>query len=316
MTSKRFLSFLFENFENFISVYRATKNWIETSLFLKGIINKSDLIFRNSNFIFSCDKNKRDIAKALVILAGRHSVKFSEEYRKINDLFWIIDKKKEIIYIPPAGIAFTLDSLDGLIFAETFVYDIHFVGFDLKDKVVVEAGAFVGDTALYYASKGAFVYSFEPEPNLYEKAIKNIELNPKLSKRIVIKNYAIGKDGFINFPIGLGGGGSAFSEATRGYHRVRSISISSILKEFEINNPYLLHLDIKGSEFEIIKDRAISEFERVRIEYSTSLDGKKLGELKILIKKLQDYGFKNIRVFKHNFGFYPIQDHGTIEASK
>jgi len=316
MKTKKLLSFLYDSLENFISVYRATKNWLETGLFLKGILNKVDLIFRNSDFIFSCDKNKIDVAKDLVILAGKHSVKFSEEYKKIKDLFWIIDKEKEIVYIPPDEIAFVLDSLDGTIFAETFVYDIHFVDFNLEDKVIIEAGAFVGDTALYYASKDALVYSFEPEPNLYRKAIKNIELNPKLSKRIIVRNYAIGKDGFINFPIGLGGGGSAFSEGTKNYHRVRSISISSILKEFEINDPFLLHLDIKGSEFEVIKDRAISEFERVRIEYTTSIDEKKVGELKTLIKKLKNYGFKNIRIFKHNYGSYSIQDHGTIEASK
>jgi hypothetical protein len=35
---------------------------------------------------------------------------------------------------------FYLYSVDPLIFSETFIHDIHFVGFDLKDKVVIDIG--------------------------------------------------------------------------------------------------------------------------------------------------------------------------------
>jgi hypothetical protein len=41
------------------------------------------------------------------------------------------------------------------ILAETSGSGSHFVGFDLSDWLVVDIGAFVGDTALYYAKLGA-----------------------------------------------------------------------------------------------------------------------------------------------------------------
>jgi len=73
-------------------------------------------------------------------------------------------------------------------FPQTFIHDIHFVGFDLKDKVIVDVGAFVGDTALYYANFGAIVYAYEPHPVNFYWLKKNIELNPQLKDRIKIFN--------------------------------------------------------------------------------------------------------------------------------
>ena len=60
---------------------------------------------------------------------------------------------------------------DPLIFSETFLADIHFSNFDLKNKIVIQAGGFIGDTALYYSSRGAKVFSFEPDINSYQLAL-------------------------------------------------------------------------------------------------------------------------------------------------
>lgn len=73
--------------------------------------------------------------------------------------------------------------LTHLFFFETFVNDYHFVSSSLNGKYIVNAGGFVGDTALYFAGKGANVFSFEPDPNSFEIALKNIDLNPSLSKQ-------------------------------------------------------------------------------------------------------------------------------------
>jgi len=52
------------------------------------------------------------------------------------------------------------------------------------------------------------------------------------------------------------------------------------------------------------------------LEYSTSIDDKKIGERQQLIEKLKEYGFNKIRIFKHNELRYDLTDHGTIEATK
>jgi len=229
--------------------------------------------------------------------------------------YWNYDPKNNII-TTPQGIKFYLNYFDPYIFAETFLYDIHFCDFNLKDKVVVQAGAFIGDTPLYYAYRGAKVYAFEPDYVSFNIAIKNINLNKSLAKRIVLKNYAIGKDGYLNFPA-IGSGGSSAYMNTNKTKKVRCVSIKTILKEFNITKPFLLDLDIKGNEYEVIKDNSISKFEMIRIEYGTLVkDGKKLGSREDIIKALKRNGFNKIRIYKHSESAYDLHEHGTIEARK
>ncbi|MEM0243597.1 MAG: hypothetical protein QXT34_04125 [Candidatus Aenigmatarchaeota archaeon] len=85
--------------------------------------------------------------------------------------------------------------------------------------------------------------------------------------------------------------------------------LESILKEFNISEPYLLDLDIKGKKFDVINDDAISKFKIVRIEYTTNIGGTMIGTR-------DEYGFRKIRVYKHNELAYDLHYHGTIEARK
>ncbi|MEL9997919.1 MAG: hypothetical protein QXH99_05440 [Sulfolobales archaeon] len=62
------------------------------------------------------------------------------------------------------GVLLLLESYDPTVLAETWLYEIHFLGFDLSDWLVIDIGAYVGDTALYYARRGAFVVAVEPPP--------------------------------------------------------------------------------------------------------------------------------------------------------
>ena len=227
---------------------------------------------------------------------------------------------KNNVITTPQGIRFYVKSFDELIFAETFLYDIHFSDFNLNSKVVVQAGGFTGDTALYYAYRGAKVYSFEPDPNSYNLAILNLKLNnSKLRKKVVFQNLAIGKDEIVEFPTNTNvnsGGSSVYKTEKNRTVKIKSVSIKTILKEFKIKKPYLLDLDIKGSEFNVINEKVLSKFEMVRIEYSTKIGNKKLGTRDYIIKQLKQLGFKNIRIYKHNYGSYDLFEHGTIEAKK
>jgi FkbM family methyltransferase len=59
-------------------------------------------------------------------------------------------------------------------------------------KVIVDAGANVGSTTLLFASEnpGAEIYSFEPHPDTYQKAVTNIQLNA--FDKIQIFNLGLG----------------------------------------------------------------------------------------------------------------------------
>jgi FkbM family methyltransferase len=241
--------------------------------------------------------------------------KFSLIYGvNINDR-WKVNEHDYTI-TTPCGLKFSLEGFDALIFTETFLYDSHFVDFDLTGKIVIHAGAYVGETALYYAKKGAIVYAFEPNPDCYRIASLNLKLNPELSKNIILENYAIGEDGYVEFPnIKCNGAASVYSNI-KDKVKVRSVSISTILKEFKINNPDILDIDIKGNEFKVIYDRSLEKFKIIRIEYITEIEGKKLGSVDDIINKLKEYGFNKIRIYKHNEMGYDLSEHGTIYAVK
>ncbi len=290
--------------------------WLLTIKNRNRFKNIANLVKRNgslicpNSFILKFNENNEKDVKNFYEFILRYGVNISNQKE-----FW---HYADGIIETPEGIKFYINRFDPLIFAETFLYDIHFSDFDLNNKIVIQAGGFTGDTALYYASRGAKVYSFEPDINSYTLAIENIKLNPELSKNIVMKNYAIGSDGEIDFPIdpsGSGGSSAYYLEGKKTI-KVQSKSITTILEEFHITSPYLLDLDIKGKEFEIINDLSLAKFNMVRIEYSTMIGGKRIGDRNKIIDKLRSYGFNKFRIFKHNAGRYDLLDHGTIEATR
>ena len=274
------------------------------SLLLK---NKGTFILDNDCKLRYSKETKKDISD-LYLLSAEHGVEFSAK-----EGYWNFDSTNNLV-TTPNGIKFKLQGFDAGIFSETFLYDIHYSR-NLSDKIVIQSGGFTGDTALYYSEKGAKVYSFEPDPISYKLALENIKLNPQLSDNIVMKNYAIGKDEVIDFPVNeMGSGGSsAFNIGKNKTVKVMSISITKILEEFHIDNPYLLDLDIKGKEFEVINDSSLSRFHKVRIEYSPDLAMVVNGR-DLLLNKLKEYGFTTTRIFKHSGLRYDLHAHGTIEA--
>lgn len=83
------------------------------------------------------DKTQKDQAVSLLMLANKHMIELSD--RKLDYATWKVDPKNGIFTVP-IGIKFTLNSIDTIIFAETFVYDIHFIEHNLNNKIIVEGG--------------------------------------------------------------------------------------------------------------------------------------------------------------------------------
>lgn len=259
------------------------------------------------------EENKQAILQ-LILLALENGIRFGTESNH-----WRLDCEQSVIRTPQ-GIHLHLKHIDRIILAETFLYDTHFVDFDLAGKTVIDAGAFTGDTALYFASKGARVYSFEPDPDFFETARRNMQLNEGLAKNITLNNWAIGVDGEIPFnTIHHRASKKLLRDSRTDEIVVKSMSIAGILEKFKIEHPFLLHLDIKGQEFEAIKDEAIAKFSRVRIEYSTYLKNSNdecEDTLDMLLTRLEKYGFHHVRLIKHNYLRFDLSAHGVIDAMK
>ena len=273
-----------------------------------AIITKRGYFFLNNGYKLAITKKNYFTIIKLYYFTLKYGVELGEE-----EGCW---RYKDGIIITPDGIKFSLKGFNPSIFFETFINDYHYVSSDLKGKTVINAGGFVGDTALYFAEKGADVFSFEPDPNSYELAIKNIELNPSLSNKIVMRNWALGLDKFITFPVNGEDSGSSSALAISGLETVsvRCASVSTILKEFDISEPFLLDLDVKGFEYEVIKDPQIANFNIVRIEYNTKYNGIIIGTRSLIIGKLKECGFRYFRIY--SLGGIDLNQGGVIEARR
>jgi len=226
----------------------------------------------------------------------------------IGKFFSVIDliyRDGEFLLRMPDGILLTIDSLDPVIIAETWLYDIHFLGFDLSDWFVLDIGAFVGDTALYYAKRGAFVVAVEPSPSNYETMLRNLDLNPELKPRIVPVNAAVGGvDGFVELRYKAAVDSNASAHGTGWFvAKVRSVRLSTLIKELEdivgIDmgrfRVRVLKVDCKGCEYELVNDSSLKLFDIVKIEYSGHLINKTYHEL---MGRLEELGFR-CRVWAH-----------------
>ena len=95
--------------------------------------------------------------------------------------------------------------------------------------------------------------------------------------------------------------------------RVRSVSIGTLLRETGQSRAYLLKCDCKGCEFQIARQPAIAQFDRIQVEYHTGLG---VGSVAALTQGLRAAGFDRMRVYKHNYGPYALDRHGVVHAAR
>lgn len=211
-------------------------------------------------------------------------------------------------FVTPDGVKLWADVFDYAAIFETWIYDIHFLGFNLDNWIVVDIGAFIGDTALYYASRGAFVVAVEPVPRHFEAMLRNIELNPTLKPRIVPVNAAIAStEGFVDVAVGdeIDGEASIYKRGVKTY-RVKSYTLKSLIEHLknlgiEINKFKVraLKMDCKGCEYDVVDNEpdVLKLFDVLKIEYSGHLRGYTVERL---IRPIEDrLGFK-CRMYAHN----------------
>lgn len=224
----------------------------------------------------------------------------------------VIDTKKKIVTVD-GNINFHLDAIDPWIIMETFYLNIHNFG-NIKNMKVVDVGAAFGDSALYFAKHGAKVYAIEPVN--YDAMIRNLKLNPHLSKKISPLRYAVGADGKLRFSVlsnMVDGGASAFSmHQGDSTVEVDGYTFRSLLDKLGINAIEIAKFDCKGCEHRLTKEDLVRVKRYVSIEYGCSA----LGELEHLTNLLKESGFE-YSVYLHSpEAISLIQNHATILAKR
>lgn len=172
-----------------------------------------------------------------------------------------------------------------LIIKEQFVYE-QYNTLRIKNNVILDIGANVGDSAIYFYHKGAkHVYSFEPYPYTYKLGLENIKLN-NLQNYVTFLNKGVGNKGKIkldeNYNSNLATGIRNFKNGVL----IEIETLEKIIKQFKITNG-IMKIDCEGSEYEFILNadiKSLRKFQQILIEYHYGYRN--------LVKKLESSGFK------------------------
>lgn len=191
---------------------------------------------------------------------------------------------------------------------EEFFSDDSWDMLDLNNRYIIDIGANVADTPLFFTKNGSKVIGFEPVKHLYDLGMKNIHLNPKLEKNIQFINKAVG---------GKKGKLKIGTTSTQGYvdenesYEVEVITIQNVLNNYNFP-PDILKMDCEGCEFEIIHNEDLTMFKDIVFEHHSKIAGK---DYKPLIEKLKKDGFK-IDTYPVAASNQSFEDIGIIHAYK
>lgn len=172
-------------------------------------------------------------------------------------------------------------NMHGFILA-TFEYGEYYF-LNVKYKDVIDIGAFIGDTAIYFALKGARrVIAIEPHPESYKEMLENIKLNNLENVIIPINAGIASKSGWICIDKTKNTGG-AYHKPCNINEGIPAITLGDVIDKYNIDiNNSVLKIDCEGCERDIIlNDREhVKLFNEIAVEYHQNL----LEILEVLIK--------------------------------
>lgn len=244
-------------------------NYNETGImhFRKSIKEDIDFLSKYTNLIKNLDDDSRKIINNIIARICNYNDiedkcyfssdelrelnKLSEEYYnkiiKINEELFIYDK-----YILP------LNQFEEEVFYDKCGMDYIENINQVKNKNIIDAGAFIGDTAIVlsdYTNKN--VYSFEPFLQNYNLMLKTIELNKK--NNIIPVNMALGdenKEIGIDASVGAGSGMSIENSKEDNINnienKIKMLTLDSYVKENNIEVG-LIKTDLEGFEQPFLK---------------------------------------------------------------
>tara|TARA_B110000438_G_scaffold209564_1_gene201472 strand:+ start:3993 stop:4769 length:777 start_codon:yes stop_codon:yes gene_type:complete len=172
--------------------------------------------------------------------------------------------------------------------------------FPAKDQTIIDVGANIGDSSIYFALKGAKkIIAIEPFPANYELAKKNIELN-NLQKIIDIDLAGCSnKSGFLTVDNKKSGGGASLTSSITGT-KIPLFSLENILKQNNLDSA-ILKMDCEGCEYDSIlktDNEIMRKFSTIIIEYHYGYQN--------LVEKLESCGFQVEKTSPMYYSHYHI----------
>ena len=155
-----------------------------------------------------------------------------------------------------------------------------------KDAVVIDIGANIGDTAIYFCLNNAErVIALEPFPYSFNFATMNITTN-NLADKIELLKAGYGKDSVVSVETSKSNGLSLFHPIERG-DKIRIYSLKTLLDNYGLNgrDDLSLKMDCEGCEYNLLLEtfETLKKFKKIQIEFHYGY--------KNLILKLEEAGF-------------------------
>jgi len=178
---------------------------------------------------------------------------------------------------------------------------------DPLGKIVIDIGANIGDSSIYFAINGAIkVFAVEPFPKSFQSLVKNITVNG-LTEVIVPINAAIkSKKGEISLPLKIANIGSKAMDDNSYIGptvKIPTVTLDEILDNIK-SDDIILKMDCEGCEYEVIpvlKEYVFDKISAILLEYHKNYS--------YLAKFLRGKGYdvSIIKYGKHNGYLYALK---------
>ncbi|MEM4091135.1 MAG: FkbM family methyltransferase [Thermoplasmatales archaeon] len=155
---------------------------------------------------------------------------------------------------------------------------------NVEGKNVIDIGSNLGDTAIYFAIKGAKkVISLEPYPYTFALAAKNIS-SSEFKDKIEIINAGYGEDKKIKIDTSFIPDNCSDLRENENGQEINLYSLKTLVNKYNIDSG-ILKMDCEGCEYNLLNedDETIKKFAMIQIEYHYGYEK--------LVDKLKESGF-------------------------
>ena len=134
--------------------------------------------------------------------------------------------------------------------------------FDVKraPKLIIDAGAYIGDTSAYFLSRFSVAKAIALEPNPESFVQADLNLRPYGDRATLVCAALWDSNGTINF-----GGEQTAARVGGGGAEVKTITIPELLSKSEETEIDILKMDIEGAELVVLRSAAGIWLKRVRL---------------------------------------------------
>lgn len=231
---------------------KSTKNWY--SFYYSKLFKRQVLLKLKNGFTLKYPLNADEYVsqKILYFFKELNVKRLNNKYLvKVNGIKFYVNSPREMRVIDENFIRGQYDFLD------------------VKGKDVVDIGANIGDTAIFFSKvrKAKRVIAFEPFPYTFKLAKENLDIN-KISN-VLLKNEAVGsKTGFITInPDFISTAGTDLRGFPKG-KKIKVTSLSAIVSNYNLDGA-VLKMDCEGYEYPILlnsDNRVLRQFKQMVIE--------------------------------------------------